>query len=213
MYYRDRSDAGRRLAELLVTYRAEDPLVLALPRGGVIVGYEIARALNTELDIMVARKLGAPDNPEFGFGAIAPPDVRYVNYQAVEMLGLSDQDVDRVAAQESRELDRRMNEYRGDKPPLDCRGRTIILVDDGLATGATARAAIAAIRRQSPRRIILAVPVAPVDTAESIRDDVEELICPVIQADFYAIGQWYDSFEQVTDDEVKEKLHAAAHAG
>lgn len=212
VYYRDRSDAGRRLAELLVTYRSENPLVLAMPRGGVVVGYEIAHALNAPLDVLVARKLGAPDNPEFAFGAIGPGGVRYLNERVVAMLGLDEADIEAAISAETKELNRRMHAYRGDMPQGDFSGRTIILVDDGLATGATARAAILSVKQHRPRRIILAVPVSPVDTAEALRDEVDELICPVIQADFYAIGQWYDNFDQTSDEEVQDLLARASKA-
>lgn len=204
--YRDRIDAGQRLARLLEKYREGNPLVLALPRGGAVVGSCVAQALDCPLDVIVARKLGAPQQPEFGFGAVAPDGVCVIDQEAVRMLGLADEQVEEIVAAETAEMQRRAAAYRGDQPPLDIAGRTAILVDDGLATGVTARAAIAALRRAGPRQLVLAVPVAPPDTAAAIRPLVDDLICPLTPAGFRAVGQWYENFEQTSDYEVIELL-------
>jgi predicted phosphoribosyltransferase len=202
MLFRDREDAGRRLAEELTRYRDEDPLVLALPRGGVVVGYEVARALDAPLDIIVARKLGAPHQPELGIGAIAPGDVRVLDEMAIQLLGISKAQIEQTVAEERREMERRLQCYRGDRPLPDLGGRTVILVDDGLATGVTARAAIQAIRRQAPRRLVLAVPVCPPETAETLRPLVDDLMALSTPPDFHAVGLWYGTFAQTSDDEV-----------
>ena len=209
MLYADRLDAGRKLAQLLLRYRDAEPFVLALPRGGVVVGSEIARALDAPLDVLVVRKLGAPMNPEFGFGAIAPEGVRYVDHHTVQMLGLTPQEIDDVVGTESAELNRRVRLYRGNRPEPEIRGKSVIRVDDGLATGGTARAAIRYARTAVPRQLILAVPVAPTDTVSRLREEVDELICPAVRSDFSAIGAWYQDFEQTTDEEVLELLAAS----
>lgn len=209
MIYEDREDAGRRLAERLILYRDADPYILALPRGGVVVGYEVARALNAPLDVVIARKLGAPIQPEFGFGAVAPGGVRVLNEEAVRMLGLTDRDVDRIVAHEMQEIDRRTRQYRDERPPPDVRNRTAILVDDGLATGVTALAAVQAVRKWSPRRLVLAVPVAPPQAIEALSPHVDELVCLDMPAAFEAVGQWYYDFPQTTDQEVIDLLQSA----
>lgn len=208
MEYVDRVDAGDRLAKLLLKYRHAAPFVLALPRGGVVVGHEIARALDAPLDVLVVRKLGAPMNPEFGFGAIAPGGVMYVDEHTVRMLGLSQREIDAVAREESAELERRVRLYRARRPVPDLMGKTVILVDDGLATGGTARAAIRYARRTAPAQLILAVPVAPPDTVAALRMEVDDLVCPAVHADFGAIGEWYRDFRQTGDDEVLALLEA-----
>ncbi len=204
--YRDRIEAGQRLARLLESCRSANPVVLALPRGGVVVGFQIAGALGCPLDVIVARKLGAPQQREFGFGAVAPGGVRVIDQEAVHMLGLTQGRIEEIVAAETAEMQRRAAAYRGEQPPLDIAARTAILVDDGLATGVTARAAIAAIRQARPRQLILAVPVAPPDTAEAIRPLVDELVCPLTPKGFRAVGQWYEDFEQTSDFEVIELL-------
>lgn len=209
MLFRDREDAGRRLAEELTRYRDEDPLVLALPRGGVVVGYEVAHALDAPLDIIVARKLGAPHQPELGIGAIAPGDVRVLDEMAIQLLGISRAQIEQTVAEERREMERRLQCYRGERPLPELGGRTVMLVDDGLATGVTARAAIQAIRRQAPRRLVLAVPVCPPETAEALRPLVDDLVALSTPPDFHAVGLWYETFAQTSDDEVIDLLNRA----
>lgn len=209
MVFKDRAAAGRRLAESLQEFRNENPIVLALPRGGVPVGYEAARALNAPLDVMIARKLGAPGQPELGIGAIAPGGVRVLNEEAIDMLGIREAEIEAIAAEEERELARRLRRFRGDRPPPALRGRTVILVDDGLATGVTAKAAIRAIRKEEPRRIIFAVPICASDTARSLSEEVDKLVCLEAPPSFGAVGLWYQNFEQTSDEEVLEWLERA----
>ncbi len=206
--FRDRVDAGRRLAERL-TGRPElgDAVVLALPRGGVPVGREIADALGADLDVMVVRKLGVPGHEELAMGAIASGGVRIMNDEVLSMLYISEADVERVAAREQAELERRERAYRGVRPAPRVRGRVAILVDDGVATGSTIRAAIAALRRQEPARIVAAIPVAPPDVCEMLRHEADEVICLLTPEPFGAISIWYDSFPQLSDDDVRALLH------
>lgn len=207
--FKDREDAGRRLAVRLARYGDEAPVILALPRGGVPVAYEISRSLNAPLDVFIARKLGAPGQPELGIGAVAQGGTRVLNERIVQQLGIPDDYLERIAAKEEEEVKRRLRLLRGDRPEPDVRGRTVILVDDGLATGVTARAAIRALREREPRRLVLAVPVCAAQTAEVIRPEVEDLVSLETPSDLYAIGYWYEDFEQVSDEEVVELLERA----
>ena len=207
--FEDRRDAGRRLAQRLLGYRDERPVVFALPRGGVPVGYEVARALGAPLDVLVARKLGAPDQPEFGIGAVAPGGVRVLNADVVRRLGIPEEYVEEVTRRETAEVERRLRHFRGGSPEPETRGRSAILVDDGLATGVTARAAIKALRLREPRRIVLAVPVCAAQTARMISFETDELVCLECPADLGAIGFWYRDFSQVPDEEVMELLERA----
>jgi putative phosphoribosyl transferase len=207
--FRDREDAGRRLAERLIRYRDERPMVFALPRGGVPVGYEISRALGVPLEVFVARKLGAPGQPEFGIGAVAPGGVRILNEDVVRRLGIPDDYLERVTERETAEVQRRMRLFRGDHPEPEVRGRTVILVDDGLATGVTARAAVAALRRLRPRRLVLAAPVCAAQTADLLGPEVDELVYLEAPSDLGAIGFWYRDFAQTSDEEVIELLESA----
>ncbi len=200
--FENRQDAGRRLAERLARYRDERPLVLALPRGGVPVAFEISRSLGAPLDVFVARKLGAPDQPEFGIGAVAPGDVRVLNAEVIERLGIPEGYVEGITERETAEVRRRMRLFRGDRPEPETRDRTVILVDDGLATGVTARAAVEALKLRGPRRLVLAVPVCAAQTAAVIGPEVDELVCLETPADLGAIGFWYGDFSQTTDGEV-----------
>lgn len=200
--FRDREDAGRRLAERLARYRHDDAVVLALPRGGVPVGYEVARSLEAPLDVFVARKLGAPGQPELAIGAVAPGGVRILNDLVVRHLGVSEDWIEAVAEKELLEIRRRMRSFRGERPEPEIRGRTVILVDDGVATGMTVRAAIRAIREKSPRKIVLAVPVCAAVTADALASEVDELVCLQTPADLWAIGLWYENFHQLDDGEV-----------
>ena len=211
--FEDREDAGRRLAERLARYRDERPVVFALPRGGVPVGYEISRSLGAPLDVFVARKLGAPGQPEFGIGAVAPGGVRVLNGNVVERLGIPAGYLEAVTRKETAEVERRLRHFRGDRPEPEVRGRTVILVDDGLATGVTARAAVEALRRLGPRRLVLAAPVCAAQTAERLGPEVDELVCLAAPPDLGAIGFWYRDFEQTSDEEVIGLLERARREG
>jgi putative phosphoribosyl transferase len=200
--FRDRRDAGARLAAALTSYGIERPVVVALPRGGVPVGEVVARALGAPLDVCVVRKLGAPSNPELGIGAVAEGGFVYLNEALVEQANLSDADLARAVAVKQREVDARVHRFRRGAPALAIRGRTVIVVDDGIAMGGTARAAIRALRALEPRKLVLAVPVGAADSVESLRRDVSEVVCLLPVNDLVAVGEWYDDFAQVSDDEV-----------
>jgi putative phosphoribosyl transferase len=207
--FEDRRDAGRRLAGKLARFQGERPVVFALPRGGVPVGYEISRSLRAPLDVFVSRKLGAPDQPEFGIGAVAAGGVRVLNEDVVRRLGIPADYIERITARETAEVSRRLRYFRGDRPEPEVAGRTAILVDDGLATGVTARAAVEALRSRAPRRMVLAAPVCAAQTAGLLRPAVDELVCLQSPSDLGAIGFWYRNFEQTTDEEVVELLERA----
>lgn len=208
MIFADRYDAGQRLAVALERHRVEHPLVLALPRGGVVVGSEIAAALGAELDVLIVRKLGVPGAEEFAMGAVAP-GATLLNPNLVARLGIPSSLVDVVVARELAELKRREQAYRGNRPPSHIRGRTVILVDDGLATGATAQVAVESLRRQEPRQIIFAAPVCSRDGAEALRRMVDEVVCLECPEDFQAVGLWYEDFSPTSDTEVMACLHSA----
>ncbi|WP_245677769.1 phosphoribosyltransferase [Chondromyces crocatus] len=197
------------LATRLAALRPERPMVVALPRGGVPVAYEIAKALGAPLDVLIARKLGAPRHPELGIGAVAQGGASYVNAEAIAMLGVRREYIEAVTRAELSEIDRRLQAYRGSRPPLDVHERTVIVVDDGLATGATMRAAIRSLRQQKPRSIVLAVPVCAAETASELRREVDEVVCGMIPVDFCAVGLWYRDFTQTTDEEVVRLLEGA----
>ena len=207
--FRDRRDAGRKLAGPLGSHREEHPVVFALPRGGVPVAYEVARALEAPLDVLVARKLGAPDQPEFGIGAVAPGGVRVLNEYAVRRLGIPEDYLDRITAQETAEVERRLRHFRGGRPETGVAGRAAILVDDGLATGVTARAAVEALRLRGPGRLVLAAPVCAAQTAELLGPEVDDLVCLRCPPDLGAIGFWYADFDQTPDEEVVALLEEA----
>jgi putative phosphoribosyl transferase len=208
--FRDRTEAGQLLAEQLTAYAGRpDVLVLALPRGGVPVASEVARALGAPLDVFVVRKLGVPGHEELAMGAIASGGVCMLNDDVVQALRIPRQVIEAVAARELRELERRERAYRGDRPAPEVRGRTVILVDDGLATGSTMRAAVAALRRLGPSRIVVAVPTAAPATCEEFRHEADECVCDITPDPFYAVGLWYEDFSQTTDDEVRELLERA----
>jgi putative phosphoribosyl transferase len=209
--FADRVEAGRVLAELLATYEGrKDVIVLALPRGGVPVAFEVACALGTPLDVFLVRKLGAPGQEELAMGAIASGDVVVMNDDVVRGLKIPREVVEMEVASERLELARREAIYRGGRPPLDVRGKTVILVDDGLATGSTMRAAVAALRRQKPARIVVAVPIGARSTCAELQKFADECICAVAPDYFRAVGLWYDDFKQTEDDEVCHLLARAA---
>jgi len=209
--YQDRSDAGQILARAVAAKitPGESVVVLGLPRGGVPVAAAVAKALNATLDVIVARKLGVPFNPEYAFGAIASGGARYLNQSVVHGLALTEDQIAAVSAAETAELQRREQRYRGERPFPNLAGKTVILVDDGIATGATLRAAMLAVREMQPARLIVAAPVAPADTAAEIASKVDEFVCPIIADDFQAVGQFYRDFGQVEDAEVVDALKLA----
>lgn len=205
--FRDRTEAGRQLAAQLKTYANRgDVLVLGLPRGGVPVAYEVALALNLPLDICLVRKLGVPWNKELAIGAIASGGVRVLNEHLIRELNISEVVLDQITTQEQQELDRREKAFRGDRPPPQICDRTILLVDDGLATGATMRAAIQVLRAQHPQKIVVAVPISPISACEALETEVDEVISLKKYEPFYAIGHWYINFSQVPDKQVRKLL-------
>jgi putative phosphoribosyl transferase len=208
--YRDRFEAGQRLASKLMAYAdRQDVLVLGLPRGGVPVAYEVAKALHAPLDVFIVRKLGVPGREELAMGAIATGGIRVINESVVRMLHIPEHIIDAVAAREQQELERREHLYRDDRPPPDVHASTVILIDDGLATGSTMRAAIAALRLQHPARIVVAVPVAALPTCEELGTEVDEIVCAQTPEPFYGVGLWYENFSQTTDEEVHDLLAQA----
>jgi predicted phosphoribosyltransferase len=212
--FRDRTEAGQVLAEKLRAYAGrDDVIVLALPRGGVPVGFEVARALGAPLDVFVVRKLGVPGHEELAMGAIASGGVRVLNHDVVHGMGIPERVIEAVAAAEERELARREQLYRDGRPAPDVRGRIVILVDDGLATGSTMRAAVAALRELGPKRIVVAVPTASPAACAEFAEIVEEAVCAITPEPFYAVGMWYEDFSQTTDDEVRTLLREAARGG
>ena len=209
--FADRAEAGRILAGELEAYRGrDDALVLGLPRGGVPVAYEVALALGAPLDVFVVRKLGVPGREELAMGAIASGGVRVLNEDVIAALGLDDDAIARAAASENDELTRRERLYRGERGPVEARGRTVIVVDDGLATGSTMRAAAFALRAQDPRELVVAVPVGAAETCNSLRRDVDAVVCASAPHDFYAVGLWCEDFTPTTDEQVRALLERAA---
>jgi predicted phosphoribosyltransferase len=210
--FQDRYDAGRLLASKLHVYRNRpDVIVLALPRGGVPVAFEVATFLNAPLDVFMVRKLGVPGFEELAFGAIASGGVRVINSALVRELALTQETVNAVAAREQNELARREHAYRGNRLPPYVRDRTVILVDDGLATGSTMRAACRALRQERPLEIIVGVPVAAPQTCDEFRQEVDHIVCTLTPEPFRAVSHWYDDFSETTDDEVRHLLERAAH--
>lgn len=209
--FRDRTEAGQLLAQKLIAAYANHPdvLVLALPRGGAPVAFEVAKALNAPLDVFLVRKLGLPGQEELAMGAIASSGVRVLNEEVVQGLRIPRSVIDAVAARELQELARREQAYRGSHPPPDVHGRTIILVDDGLATGSTMRAAVRALRQQQPARIVIAVPAAAPEAFSGLGAEVDEIVCLITPQPFFAVGLWYEDFSQTTDEEVRELLERA----
>lgn len=211
--YRDRRDAGQALARLLERYAGRpDVVVLALPRGGVPVGSEVARSLGVPLDVMVVRKLGVPGHRELAMGALASGGVRVLNEDLLLELGIPEWEIEGAVAREAPELERRERAYRGGRPPLEVAGRTVILVDDGLATGASMRAAVTALRQRGPEQVVVAVPVAAASTREALASEVDELVCAETPEPFLAVGVWYSDFSPTTDEEVRAELQQAPPA-
>jgi putative phosphoribosyl transferase len=205
--FKDRGDAGRRLAKELTRYAdREDTLALGLPRGGMVVAFAVSEALRVPLDVLVVRKLGVPGNEELAMGAIASGGVRVLNKQVIRWLGIADPVVEEVAARELRELERRERAFRGDRPPFDVHGKVVLLVDDGIATGATMLAAVSALRAMKPGRIVAAVPVAPPDACARLEKETDELVCLARVEPLGAVGSWYLDFPQATDGEVRSHL-------
>ncbi len=210
MIYQNRKEAGQVLATKLAAYaNRQDVLVLGLPRGGVPVAYEVAQALHAPLDVFVVRKLGVPGHEELAMGAIATGDIRVLNEDVVRMLRIPESVINAVVAREQQELERREQLYRDDRPLPDVSGRTIILIDDGLATGATMRAAVKALRQEHPARIVVAVPVAAPTTCQEFTTEVDEIVCAATPEPFYGVGYWYEDFSQTSDKEVHDLLAQA----
>jgi putative phosphoribosyl transferase len=211
--FRDRAEAGRRLATDLDHYRGRpDLLVLGLPRGGVPVAAEVARALGAPLDVFVVRKLGVPGREELAMGAIASGGIRVIDPEIVSALGISEPEIALVAQREEQELSRREKLYRGNRAPPEMTGKTIILVDDGLATGSSMRAAASAVRAMHPARVVVAVPTAPAETCQALRREVDEVVCSVMPEPFQAVGLWYEDFSETTDDEIRQLLSTSARS-
>ncbi|HEU4997284.1 MAG TPA: phosphoribosyltransferase [Gemmatimonadaceae bacterium] len=208
--FRDRASAGRSLAGKLTHLRGRDAIVLALPRGGLPVAYEVAHALRAPLDVINVRKLGVPWHEELAMGAIATGGVRVLNENVIMAAGVTQQDLDQVTKLQQLELDRRERLYRSGREAPPLHGRVVVLVDDGVATGATVRAAISVVRAQKPARLVLAVPVVQASVAETLANEVDELAYVLAPADLYAIGVWYDHFPQLTDDDVRTILARSA---
>jgi predicted phosphoribosyltransferase len=209
--FRNRADAGRQLAARLTAYANRgDVIVLALPRGGVPVAYEVAQALHAPLDVFVVRKLGVPGQEELAMGAVATGGAVVLNPEVVQYLDIAEDELKSVVAAERLELDRRNHLYRDDRPLPDVKGQTVILVDDGLATGASMRVACAALRQLGPARLVVAVPVAPAEACEEMRAEADEVVCALTPEPFYGVGMWYDDFRQTTDAQVRDLLARAA---
>ncbi|BBL65607.1 MULTISPECIES: phosphoribosyltransferase [Methanosarcina] len=209
-HFKDRADAGKRLAKELSKYsNRPDVLILALPRGGVPVAFEVAKELKVKMDVFIVRKLGVPGNEELAMGAIASEDVRVLNENIIKSYKIPDRVIATVAANELRELERRERKYRGSRPKPDMEGMTVILIDDGLATGATMHAAVEALKTKRPAKLVVAVPTASPDMCKFFKKIVDEMICATTPEPFYAVGAWYEDFSQTTDEEVCELLKKA----
>jgi predicted phosphoribosyltransferase len=209
--FADRREAGRELARALGQYAGrDDVVVLALPRGGVPVAFEVARELHAPLDVFVVRKLGLPEQPELAMGALASGGLRVLNDEVVQGAAVTSETIEQVTAREQRELERRERLYRGERPPLQLEGQTLILIDDGLATGSTMLAAVRALRAREPAQIVVAVPIAPPETREELMGEADEVVCAHTPEPFLAIGVWYDQFPQMSDEEIRDLLRRAS---
>lgn len=207
MIFRNRAEAGRVLGQRLESYtKVSNLVVLGIPRGGVPVAFEVAAALKAPLDVFILRKLGVPYQEELAFGAIASGGVRFIDQEIVDAAGIPAPEIERIVARQQAELDRRESTYRGGRGPVDVRGKTVILVDDGIATGASMQAAVAALRKMEPTRLVVAVPVAPASTCKRLAPLVDELVCVHAPESFYAIGEFYEDFSQLSDEEVRRIL-------
>jgi predicted phosphoribosyltransferase len=207
--FKDRVDAGVKLAEELLNYKKDNPVILAIPRGGVVVGYEIAKKLGAPLDIVVPRKIPAPSNPELGIGAVMQDGTVIIDEHIKDYLLVPDKYIEEETEKQIREIERRMKAYRGDKKPISLENRVIILVDDGIATGVTMIAAIRSIRKQNPQKIVAAIPVGPPSTIKRIKEEADEVVVLISYELFEAVGQFYTDFRQTTDDEVITLLQKA----
>lgn len=212
MLFEDRREAGKALARELAAFRGHaNVIVLGIPRGGVVVAREVAQALDVPLDVYITRKIGAPHNPELAIGAVASDGTLILDHQLAKRLGVSQEYIDGESERQEREIKRRISEYRGDRPDLELKGKVVILVDDGVATGATTLATIEAIRTQKPSKLVLAVPVGPRDTIQRLKQKVDELYCLHAPEVFWAVGAFYNVFDQTSDDEVKALLERDPH--
>jgi putative phosphoribosyl transferase len=210
----DRDDAGRQLSQRLVSYAGrDDVIVLAIPRGGVPVGFQIARSLSAPLDVFLSRKLGVPGQEELAFGAIAAGYGRYLDEEIVRAVGVSAGEIDRISESTAAILDERARQYRAGRPPLQVEGKIVILVDDGIATGASVYAALGALREAKPKKLVLAVPVGPASIDKRLGSAADEIVIPRIPRNFYAVGQFYEHFGQISDEEVIQLLHLAECSG
>ncbi len=212
MVFENRQEAGKELASKFLKYRGENPYILAMPRGGVPIGFEVAKVLQAPLDVVIVRKIGLSGNREFGIGAIAEGGVRVLDQTTIGVIGIDEEEIEDTIKLEEEELKRRVRIYRGGKPPPNLTGKTAILVDDGMATGVTAKAAIEAVKKLKPKKIVLASPVCALDTVESLKKIVDEVICLATPFEFMAVGSWYRDFEQISDEEVIKLLQKAKYA-
>ncbi|MBN1684019.1 MAG: phosphoribosyltransferase [Gammaproteobacteria bacterium] len=204
--FKNREDAGKQLAKLLKNYKKQNPIILGMPRGGVPVAYEIAKQLKAPLDVIVSRKIGAPGQEEFAIGAIAPGNIMILDQALVSSFSLTKEELIRLVDKEKKEMNRRIKRFRGEKPPLNVKNRTVIIVDDGIATGRTALAAIRAVRKQKPKSIVLAAGACAPDTIAMLEKEADQVICVMKPSPFFAVGSFFDDFGQTTDEEVVELL-------
>lgn len=209
MVFANRQEAGKKLGSELLKYRGKNPYILAMPRGGVPIGFEVAEVLNAPLDVIVVRKIGLSSNLEYGIGAIAEGGIKILDSAAIEALDIDEEEINATLQLEEKELKRRAKTYRDGRPLPDLKNRTVILVDDGMATGITAKAAIEAVRKLNPHKVVLAIPVCALDTIDGLKKMADEVICLATPFEFMAVGAWYKDFAQISDQEVVDLLHKA----